>query len=182
MSNHECCCFQNLDKTQFFRYLVGLHPEKMKVLRTSLLLTTNRILLIIMIQEGVRWQMRACCAPREGGKEWGSQFVTALHGTREKKKEQEDVWGLLKESSSKTFCHQNFPGRSQSVLSFPCLQLGKRNNTALLKSVGTGECLAFDLKWSSMALKYSGHAVNLFGGGKNYGSHSEKRWQKEQTL
>lgn len=98
------------------------------------------------------------------------------------KKEQEDVWGLLKESSSKTFCHQNFPGRSQSVLSFPCLQLGKRNNTALLKSVGTGECLAFDLKWSSMALKYSGHAVNLFGGGKNYGSHSEKRWQKEQTL
>lgn len=72
MSNHECCCFQNLDKTQFFRYLVGLHPEKMKVLRTSLLLTTNRILLIIMIQEGVRWQMRAGCAPREGGREQGS--------------------------------------------------------------------------------------------------------------
>lgn len=72
MNNRECCCFQNLDRTQFFRYLVGLYPEKRKIFLTSFFLITNRILLIMMIQEGVRQQMRAGCAPREGGKEWGS--------------------------------------------------------------------------------------------------------------
>lgn len=40
------------------------------------------------------------------------------------------------------------------------MQLGNRNNTALLKSVGTGECSAYDLKRAILMLKYSGHTVS----------------------